>query len=319
MENKCYLLSVKELCEENGEERLTRAVFAKVDKGRREKAVCMRPGAGRAASLGAGLLLQLAVQEVLGKGSRRKESEDEEAGAKGSLDGRREPVNGIELVDGRIEPRNRIEPVDGRIEPVDGRTEPVVKGKGLVDREKQGRGAEGKLTVYTVSQVLKMLEEPLDLKLGYGRNGKPYLQDYPFYFNLSHSGEYVFCAISDREVGVDIQQYRPADEARLARRFFSEEERKALEGCLDREEQRELFYRLWVRKEAYGKLTGEGIAASVGRSVLPVDELQAWDMGLYTQQQGEETVMPETPGEVSFFWQEWGLCDYRVALCQYKE
>ena len=173
------------------------------------------------------------------------------------------------------------------------------------------------MVVYSVSQVLKQLEKPLDLKFSYGQNGKPYLQDYSFYFNLSHSGEYVFCAISDREVGVDIQQFRPVDVVRLTRRFFSKEEQKALERCLDREEQRKLFYRLWTRKEAYGKLTGEGIAASMGRSVLPADELLALDRVLPAQQRAENS-MTEEAGKASLFWQEWTLGEYRAALCQYK-
>lgn len=276
MENIYYLLSVKELCEENGEEPLSRAAFDRVDKDRREKAAHMRPGAGRAASLGAGLLLQLAVQEALQEGTDGKELEN------------------------RVTEGKRILP----------------EGIGFMGGKKQEVGTEGNLVVYTVSQVLELLKKSLDLKFNYGRNGKPYLQDHPFYFNLSHSGEYVFCAISDREVGVDIQQFRPVDEVRLTRRFFSEEEQKALERCLDREEQRKLFYRLWTRKEAYGKLTGEGIAASMGRSVLPVDEFLTSNTVLPVQQRADNS-MTEEADKASLFWQEWALGEYRAALCQY--
>ena len=277
MENKYYLLSVKELCEENGEEWLSRAVFDRVDKDRREKAAHMRPGAGRAASLGAGLLLQLAVQETLQEG-----------------------------IDGK-EFRNKV--TKGKRN--------LPEGMESTDMKKQDGGAEGNLAVYTVSQALKLLKKPLDLKFNYGRNGKPYFQDYPFYFNLSHSGEYVFCAISDREVGVDIQQFRPVEEVRLTRRFFSEEEQKILERCLDREERRKLFYRLWTRKEAYGKLTGEGISASMGRNVLPAGELPTSNTALPVQQRADDSMTEEADKE-SLFWQEWALGEYRAALCQYK-
>ena len=276
MENKYYLLSVKELCEENGEEWLSRAVFDRVDKDRREKAAHMRPGAGRAASLGAGLLLQLAVQETL-----------------------QEEADGKELGN-RVTEEKRDLP----------------EGMGSTDVKKQDGGAEGNLAVYTVSQALKLLKKPLDLKFSYGQNGKPYFQDYPFYFNLSHSGEYVFCAISDREVGVDIQQFRPVDEVRLTRRFFSDEEQKILERCLDREERRKLFYRLWTRKEAYGKLTGEGISASMGRNVLPAGELPTSNTALPVQQRADDSMTEEADKE-SLFWQEWALGEYRAALCQY--
>ena len=277
MENKYYLLSVKELCEEDGEERLSKAILDSVDKDRREKAAHMRPGAGQAASLGAGLLLQLAVQETLQEGTDGKELE------------------------------NRV--TEGKRN--------ISEGMGSMGEKNQEIGTEGNLAVYTVSQVLKLLIKPLDLKFSYGQNGKPYFQDYPFYFNLSHSGEYVFGAISDREVGVDIQQFRPVDVVRLTRRFFSKEEQKALERCLDQEEQRKLFYRLWTRKEAYGKLTGGGIVASMGRSVLPADELLASNIALPAQQRADNS-MTEEAGKASLFWLEWALGEYRAALCQYK-
>ena len=63
-----------------------------------------------------------------------------------------------------------------------------------------------------------------DISLSYGPVGKPFLKDYPeVFFNLSHSGNRVFCAISDREVGCDVEQIRKADLS-VASRFFSQEE-----------------------------------------------------------------------------------------------
>lgn len=39
----------------------------------------------------------------------------------------------------------------------------------------------------------------------YTGHGKPYLLNYPdVHFNISHSGEYVACAVADSPVGVDI-------------------------------------------------------------------------------------------------------------------
>ena len=257
---KYYLLSVKELCEENGEERLLRAILDRVDKDRREKVEHMRTGAGRAASLGAGLLLQLAVQEALQEGTDGKELGNRVPEAKSNFS----------------------------------------EGMGPMDVKKQEAGAEENMAVYTVPQVLKLLKKPLDLKFSYSRKGKPYLRDYPFYFNLSHSGEYVFCAISDREVGVDIQKHGPVDEGRIAGRFFTEEERQVLADCTDSMERRKLFYRMWARKEAYGKLTGEGIAATLGESMLQAD------------------VLAQRDAAPSVYWQEWSLPEYAIALCGYK-
>ena len=55
----------------------------------------------------------------------------------------------------------------------------------------------------------ELLDEVLRLngianyKLRYNEYGKPYLESGGLFFNLSHSGEYVACAISDKEIGID--------------------------------------------------------------------------------------------------------------------
>ncbi len=76
------------------------------------------------------------------------------------------------------------------------------------------------------------------------------------FFNLSHSGEWTVLALSDSEVGVDIQQVKPVD-MRLAKRFFGEEEVKKLQDAGDNAER--LFYRFWTVKEAYLKALGTGL------------------------------------------------------------
>ena len=80
-----------------------------------------------------------------------------------------------------------------------------------------------------------------------GKNGKPFLDGAPFVFNLSHSGEYVVCALSDADVGVDIEKIRPISDG-VMRRFAGEA------GRDDRENTR-----LWTRYEAVGKFLGCGI------------------------------------------------------------
>lgn len=108
---------------------------------------------------------------------------------------------------------------------------------------------------------------PLPLQYRFGPHGKPEIVDFPMYFSLSHSGDYVLCAVSDREVGADIQKLQAAGFSKLASRFFTEAEYQALEKCVDEAERQKLFFRLWTKKEAYGKLTGQGVAAILNRDV----------------------------------------------------
>lgn len=111
---------------------------------------------------------------------------------------------------------------------------------------------------------------PLTISYRYGEHGKPAIADFPKHFNLSHSGDYVVCAVCDSEVGVDIQKWVPFKE-RTAERFFAPEEWKLLQ-TLPMEQRTEMFYRLWTRKEAYGKYTGLGIPDAVRENLLGEEE-----------------------------------------------
>jgi 4'-phosphopantetheinyl transferase len=103
-------------------------------------------------------------------------------------------------------------------------------------------------------------EGPLVLAYRYGTHGKPYLADYPdLYFNLSHSGRYAVCGISDREIGVDIQEEQTVED-RLAERFFTAGEYEELRKLDNDRERKRLFFRLWTVKESYMKLNGKGLS-----------------------------------------------------------
>ncbi len=92
------------------------------------------------------------------------------------------------------------------------------------------------------------------LPVSYKRNphGKPYLTDYPLHISISHSGDYAVCAVSDTEVGIDIQKIRKAD-FRIAKRYFTSEECEYIGNDNLR------FFELWAKKESYLKAIGTGL------------------------------------------------------------
>lgn len=93
--------------------------------------------------------------------------------------------------------------------------------------------------------------------------GKPYLVNRPgLYFNLSHSGNYAVCAVSEREVGVDIQEWRKQADS-MAGRVFDEKEMEIWRKYSP-EAQKTFFYSVWAAKEAYVKCTGDGLAKDFG-------------------------------------------------------
>ncbi len=88
-----------------------------------------------------------------------------------------------------------------------------------------------------------------------GEHGKPSLADGRAHFNLSHSDHCIAVAVSDRAVGIDIEELKP-HKNRLADRICSPAEREAL--SLSSAPTHELI-RLWCAKEAVGKQLGTGL------------------------------------------------------------
>lgn len=83
-------------------------------------------------------------------------------------------------------------------------------------------------------------------------------------FNLTHSGDLILLATTEGvEVGVDIEQIRDRpDLDALASRFFARAEADLLTS-FGSPGQRELFYRIWTRKEAVLKASGVGITSGL--------------------------------------------------------
>ena len=154
---------------------------------------------------------------------------------------------------------------------------------------------------------------PQALVLEKNENGKPTVQGHPaFYFNLSHAGDYVVLAHGDVPLGVDIEQFRalqcsllplrslgschdslPAPHLMVVltdayvsgqKEVVSQEtagapgevaEKLGFEPddslCAER------FFYLWTMKEAYLKLTGDGI--SVPLNSFEIDPVQKTVIG----------------------------------------
>ena len=87
--------------------------------------------------------------------------------------------------------------------------------------------------------------------------GKPYLQGHPsFHYNISHSGDYVVCAVHQQEIGVDIEKEMPFD-WHVAKDLFTEAE---FEQVKTGEKSLSAFYDIWTLKESYIKAIGKGLA-----------------------------------------------------------
>jgi 4'-phosphopantetheinyl transferase len=93
-------------------------------------------------------------------------------------------------------------------------------------------------------------------------NGKPCLRNSSHQFNISHSGDWVVCAIDHKEIGIDIEKIHEVDR-NLAVRFFSSAENEMLSHCRNKEEYLNLFFEMWVLKESYIKAIGKGLSCKL--------------------------------------------------------
>lgn len=131
-----------------------------------------------------------------------------------------------------------------------------------------------------------------EIRLARTPHGKPFLPGSPLRFNLSHTGGLsLFAFARDIDVGVDVEYVRThIDPMAIAERFFAPCEIQALREC-EVDARIELFYRIWVRKEAYVKGTGGGLSLglscfsvcpeierAVGVAVTAGGEWRVWDL-----------------------------------------
>lgn len=111
---------------------------------------------------------------------------------------------------------------------------------------------------------LKLSSEKLEF--GVNGNGKPYLINGELKFNISHSGDYVAVAVNEnKEVGIDIEKIREIS-AHTAKHIFSDSDKLFVfqsenipRSKITDPQTLVRFFKVWTYKEAYSKMTGEGI------------------------------------------------------------
>ncbi len=109
---------------------------------------------------------------------------------------------------------------------------------------------------YAVFMEYGITEAPV---FKYGEREKPYLENIPhIFFSLSHAGGYSACVVSDFEIGIDLQDFRPMKDNISCKICTKKEILEIYSG--DNGGPSFSTCRLWCMKESYGKLTGKGFA-----------------------------------------------------------
>ena len=155
-------------------------------------------------------------------------------------------------------------------------------------------GKNEKNALLSLSALALLHRAGMDGTLAYGENGRPFFEERTCDFSITHTQNHVFCAIIEGEeptrIGIDAEDLNRPDFLNLdemASRWFGENEQTVFSASPTKE----TFLRIWTRKEAYVKYTGEGI-----RALSKID-----------------TVSLEAEGEIRFFDYREG--DILISVC----
>ena len=126
-------------------------------------------------------------------------------------------------------------------------------------------GKNEKAALLSLSALSLLHRAGADGTLAYDGNGRPYFGEHTCDFSITHTQNHVFCALTDGEdssvrIGMDAEDLDRPDFSNLdemAARWFSQNEQKIFFASPSKE----TFLRIWTRKEAYAKYTGEGLRA----------------------------------------------------------
>ena len=158
----------------------------------------------------------------------------------------------------------------------------------MIENYREGRPAlkGGALTDALIGECLAEAGFD-DIEILRTEKGKPYVKSRgdvqtgpeggrEIHVSASHSGAYFVCAISDRPVGVDVQERRRVNAEGISRRYFSAGEQEYVKELGEKG-----FFTIWTRKEARSKLTGLGLEELMkGTEVLEREDVDFFDFQL---------------------------------------
>ncbi|MFB4330818.1 4'-phosphopantetheinyl transferase family protein [Paenibacillus sp. CR_12] len=149
----------------------------------------------------------------------------------------------------------------------------------------------------------KLGRERTNMEIIRNAYGKPFLKDHDnLHFNVSHSGQWVVCAVGYEPVGIDVEKMENID-MDIAKRYFHKTEFNALLNCPP-SERLSRFFDLWTLKESYIKAVGKGLH-------LPLDSF-------VMERQGVEWEWAPVVGENggTYYFKQYALEEgYKLSVC----
>lgn len=102
--------------------------------------------------------------------------------------------------------------------------------------------------------------DPNSIIINHPENSKPYCENVSsIYFNISRTSGMAAIAISDSEIGIDIEKKLTLN-IPIPLHMFHDDEHVYLAQAKNDQQKLIRFYELWTQKEAYSKYLGKGLS-----------------------------------------------------------
>ena len=147
------------------------------------------------------------------------------------------------------------------------------KIKKFINRKDKIRTLIGEILIRTIV-VEKLDIRNKNIRFEKNQFGKPYLKDYlKFNFNISHSGDFVLCAIDKKPIEIDIEEVKYIEYEEIAKSFFTISEFDYIVKN-DWDTSLNKFYKIWTLKESYIKCCGQGLTIPLKSFSIDIDKYE---------------------------------------------
>lgn len=129
-----------------------------------------------------------------------------------------------------------------------------------------------KLLFYAFKQEnIDILNETME----YNEYGKPFFPNIKnYFFNMTHSKNFVGVAIANSKVGIDIEEInfsRHID--KICRKVFTNDEEIEYNSFSNEIEKFKYFFTRWTSKESYLKMTGQGLSKELVKTSIETNNI----------------------------------------------
>lgn len=105
--------------------------------------------------------------------------------------------------------------------------------------------------------------------------GKPYFENSPWHFSITHTKAHAFCVLSAQPVGIDAEELNRKLDLALAEKVLSPGEMAQYAAA---EDKRRALLTFWVLKEAAVKASGEGLRGYPNKTDFSLDDPRVREM-----------------------------------------